>query len=55
MDNYSNNELVQEYIKQLDEKNKISHEVAIKSLGSSYDIEKSQGYLLWLKKKTNNN
>ena len=38
------------YLKQLSEKEKIAHAIAIKLLESSYNLEKSNGYIEFLKK-----
>ena len=40
---------VKQYIKQLSEKEKIIYEIAKEHLKSSFNIEKSNGYLEWLK------
>jgi len=48
------NEEVQEYIEQLNEMEKITMEIAIKHLESSFDVEKSIGYLNWKKNKDSN-
>jgi len=36
---------IEEYIAQLTDKERIAYETALKSLGSSFDISKSNGYL----------
>ena len=43
-------EQIDEYIEQLTEIEKIVYEIAIEHLGSSFDIEKSIGFLDWAKK-----
>ena len=40
---------VKQYIKQLSEKDKIIYKIAKEHLKSSFNIEKSNGYLEWLK------
>ena len=41
---------IDEYIKQLDEKEKLVLKIAKENLESSFDIKKSQGYLKWKEK-----
>jgi hypothetical protein len=41
---------VEEYLGQLDEKHKRLHEIAVKTLASSYFVERSHGFLNWKKK-----
>jgi hypothetical protein len=36
---------IEEYIAQLTDKERIAYETALKSLGSSFDVSKSNGYL----------
>ena len=43
--------LTQEYIATFDEKHKIAYEIAKSHLGMSYQVEKSNGFLEWKKKK----
>jgi|LauGreSBDMM110SN_4_FD.fasta_scaffold112032_2 hypothetical protein len=43
--------LVRMYVEQLTEKEKQAMEIAKRMLGSSFCLEKSIGYLEWLKKK----
>lgn len=45
------NDLIKEYINQLDDMEKIVLEVAIQQLESSFSIEKSIGFLKWKEKK----
>jgi len=47
-------ELIEKYIKQLDEKEKVAYKIAKEHLGSSFNIEKSIGFQKWLKKNNNN-
>jgi hypothetical protein len=44
--------LIQEYISQLNEIERIVYNIAKEHLGTSFNIEKSIGYLEWLKKRT---
>lgn len=44
------NPKVKQYIKYLSKMEKIALEIAKQDLGSSFNIEKSIGYLSWLKK-----
>lgn len=44
------NPKIQKYIKQLSVMEKKALEIAKEDLGSSFNIEKSIGYLSWLKK-----
>ena len=44
------NNLAEKYIKQLSMMEKKALEIAKEDLGSSFNIEKSIGYLSWLKK-----
>lgn len=44
------NSKIQKYIKQLSFMEKKALEIAKEDLGSSFNIEKSIGYLSWLKK-----
>ena len=41
--------LIDDYIKQLNEKEKIVFKIAKEHLGTSFNIEKSIGYKKWLK------
>lgn len=41
--------LIDDYIKQLNEKEKIVFEIAKEHLGTSFNVEKSIGYKKWLK------
>lgn len=41
---------VQEYLSQMDEKHRRLHEIAVKTLASSYFVERSHGFLNWKKK-----
>ena len=41
--------LIDDYIEQLSEKEKIVYEIAKQHLGTSFNIEKSIGYKKWLK------
>ncbi len=42
---------MEEYLNQLSEKEKIAHQIAIRLLESSYNLEKSNGYLDFIKNK----
>ncbi len=53
MDN--NLDLTNEYIETLNDKEKQALEIAKKNLNSSFDIEKSIGYLKWIEKKNVSN
>jgi len=50
-ENKKENILINEYINQLSEEEKIVMKIAEKQLKSSFSIEKSIGYLNWLKEK----
>tara|TARA_B100001093_G_C26710686_1_gene963286 strand:- start:1013 stop:1177 length:165 start_codon:yes stop_codon:yes gene_type:complete len=43
--------IIEEYIEQLTPQEKIAHEIAKKNLESSFDIEKSIGFIQYQKKK----
>lgn len=43
------NNNVKEYLETLNDLEKYAMQIAIKQLGSSFDIEKSNGYIVWLK------
>ena len=43
--------LTEEYIATFDEKHKIAYEIAKSHWGMSYQVEKSNGFLEWKKKK----
>lgn len=43
--------LIIEYLKQLNEKEKIAYKIAFDHLGSSFNIIRSNGFQEWLKKK----
>tara|TARA_Y100000816_G_C25906223_1_gene472676 strand:+ start:420 stop:581 length:162 start_codon:yes stop_codon:yes gene_type:complete len=47
-------ELLQKYLKQLNEKEKIAYNIAVEHLGSSFNLEKSIGFQKWLKKNNYN-
>jgi hypothetical protein len=47
--NMDTNELVQRYIAQLSPTEKIAYDIAVEKLGSSFDIEKSIGFLEFVK------
>lgn len=47
----SNMEYIEEYIQQLNDFEKRAYDIAKNHLGSSFDIEKSIGYLVWIKEK----
>ena len=47
--NMDTNELVQRYIAQLSPMEKIAYDIAVEKLGSSFDIEKSIGFLEFVK------
>jgi len=40
---------VEDYIKQMNAKQRIAYEIAKKQLGSSFNIQKSIGYITYLK------
>jgi hypothetical protein len=42
-------ELIKEYINSLPEKEKKAYEIAKEHLGMSFQIEKSNGFIKWLK------
>ena len=44
---------IKKYIDSLDEKEKIAYNIAINHLESSFNIEKSIGYVKWLKNNAN--
>jgi hypothetical protein len=44
-------ELIEEYISQLTEVEKIAYEIAKEHLGTSFNIRRSNGFKEWLKKK----
>tara|TARA_A100001015_G_scaffold172435_1_gene191626 strand:+ start:1225 stop:1377 length:153 start_codon:yes stop_codon:yes gene_type:complete len=46
-------ELVEEYIKSLNDKEKKAYEIAVKDLGSSFDVTKAIGFLKFKKEKIN--
>jgi|TARA_B110000037_G_scaffold78172_1_gene93351 hypothetical protein len=46
-----NKVIIQEYIDQMDDKEKVAYKIAIEYLGSSFNLEKSIGFQKWLKKK----
>lgn len=48
-------ELVAEYISQMDEKDRIAYEIAKDHLETSFDIEKSIGFQDYLKERANKN
>ena len=50
-DNKERNKLIKEYINQLSKDEKIVLEIAEKQLKSSFSIEKSIGFLSWIKNK----
>jgi len=50
-DNKERNKLIKEYIDQLSEDEKIVLGIAEKQLKSSFSIEKSIGFLSWIKNK----
>ena len=50
-ENKDEQQLIKEYIDQLTEDEKIVFNIAKKHLKSSFSIEKSIGYLSWIKKK----
>lgn len=45
--------LTEEYVKSLDNLEKIAYNIAVKNLESSFDIEKCIGFQKWLKIKKN--
>lgn len=47
-------ELIQAYIKQLDDKETIAYKIAKEHLGSSFNIVKSIGFQKWLKNNNTN-
>jgi hypothetical protein len=42
---------VNEYIQGLDERHKRLHEIAVKTLASSYFVERTHGFMNWKKKR----
>ena len=40
---------IQQYLAQLDDIQKMAHDIAKQHLGTSYNIAKSNGYMDWLK------
>ena len=50
-DNKERNKLIKEYIDQLSQDEKIVLDIAKKQLKSSFSIEKSIGFLSWIKNK----
>jgi hypothetical protein len=42
-------ELLEEYVSTFTEKEKKAHEIASSHLGSSFNLEKSVGFIQWLK------
>ena len=42
--------LTEQYLKTLSEKERMAYEIAKDHLGSSFELEKSVGYLKWLEK-----
>lgn len=40
---------MEDYIKQMNDKQRIAYEIAKKQLGSSFNIQKSIGYITYLK------
>ena len=51
MDPQPQESLLEEYIKQMTEKEYKAYEIAKSHLGTSFDLKKSNGYLEWLKKR----
>ena len=51
-DSKSSKSLEQQYLETLSEKEKKAYEIAKEHLGMSFQLEKSVGYLRWLKSKT---
>lgn len=51
-DKSKQNKLLEEYLKTLSEKEIHSYEIAKDHLGSSFQLEKSVGFLQWKKKQT---
>ena len=41
-----------QYLEQLTEKEKQTYKIATEHLGSSFNLEKSMGFIKWMKKKT---
>lgn len=50
-ENYDMEKLIEEYISEFTEQERIVFNIAKEHLGSSFDIEKSIGFLEWLEKK----
>jgi hypothetical protein len=50
--NYELENLVQQYIASLTEKELKAYEIAREHLGTSFQIEKSNGFIQWCKKQT---
>ena len=53
IENMESLSLTEEYLKTLTEKELKAYEIAKDHLGSSFELEKSVGYLKWLGTKTN--
>jgi len=51
MDSTEKKALYDEYLAQLSEKGKLAYEIAKSHLKSSFSLERSIGYMEWLKKK----
>ena len=51
MENENEDNFIEEYISQLTEVEKIAYEIAKEHLGSSFNIQRSNGFKEWLKKK----
>jgi hypothetical protein len=47
------NTLEQQYLENLSEKERKAYEIAKEHLGMSFQLDKSVGYLKWLKSRTN--
>ncbi len=46
-----NQKHIEEYLKELTEKENIAYNIAKEMLGTSFDVEKSIGFLKWAKEK----
>jgi hypothetical protein len=46
---------VNEYLQSLDERHKRLHEIAVKTLASSYFVERTHGFTNWKKKRAASN
>lgn len=52
MDSHKTKTFVKEYVNTFTEKERKSYEIAVSHLGSSFNIEKSIGFINWYKNKS---